>query len=109
MTVIRLTESGKAVQVITDEGEVFQTSVNSVQFLLMGKAKGNFITTSRMIYNVAPDRFKPSQLYDPKGVFAGNAAKTLEPVTTGNDALSVKARASNESAKAYEDKPVWNQ
>lgn len=104
MTVIKLTKSGKAVQVITDEGHVYQTSVNSVTYLLAGKAKGGFITTKRMPWDVAPERFAPSELYDPNGVFAGNAGKTL---TTANDALSQKAAESKKVKKLYEDKKVW--
>jgi len=104
MTVLKLTSSGKAVQIITDDGYVYQTSVVFLQGLLMGKAKGNFITTCRLPFNVAPDRFKPSALYDPKGLFKGDAAKTL---TTTNDSLSIKDRAAKETKKGFEDKAVW--
>jgi len=104
MTVLKLTGSGKAVQVITDNGEVYQTSVNFIQGLLMGKAKGNFITTKRMPFNVAPTRFAPSELYDPEGKFEGNAAKTL---TTTNDALSVKVKKEKEESSVFEDANVW--
>ena len=71
----------------------------------MGKAKGNFVLLSRMPFNVAADRFKPSPVYDPNGVFKGDAAKTL--TTTTNDALSTKTRKKNEVKKMFEDKKVW--
>ena len=104
MTIIKLTSTGKAVQVITDEGEVFQTSVNFLMGLLMGKAKAGFITTKRMPFMSAPDRFAPSELYDPGGLFIGNSSKTL---TSTNDALSVKMREKNEKKKSFQDKMVW--
>jgi len=107
MTVLMLSKNGKSVLIYTDEGEAFVTSVNFVQGLIMGKAPGNFITTKRLLNSIAPDRFKPSEVYDPNGVFKGNAAKTLEPLTTTNDALSVKVRAGNESAEIFKDKSVW--
>jgi len=109
MTVLMLSKSGKSVIIYTDEGEAFVTSVNFIQGLIMGKAPGNFITTKRLLNNIAPDRFKPSEVFDPNGVFTGNAAKTLEKISTTNDALSVKARANEAGSKAFEDKPVWDQ
>jgi len=108
MTILKINKSGKSVQIITDEGKVYQTSVVFLQGLLMGKSKCGFITTSRLPFNVAPDRFKPSILWDPQGIFKGDAAKTLDgPLTTTNDALSVGVRKANEQKKVFEDKKVW--
>ena len=104
MTIIKLTSSGKAVQVVTDNGEVYQTSVNFVQGLLMGKCKAGFITTKRMPFNVSPDKFKPSEVYDPQGTFKGNASKTL---TSSNDAYSKKVVDSNKKMNIFKDKMVW--
>jgi len=104
MTILKLTKSKKAVQIIDDEGHVYITSVNSVLYLLKGLAKGSFITTKRLPFDVAKDRFKPSELYDPDGVFTGNASKTL---TTTNDAISQKVLKGNEVKKAFVDKNVW--
>lgn len=104
MTVIKLTKSGKAVQIVDDDGRIYQTSVNSMMYLLSGKAKGGFITTVRLPFSVAANRFAPSKLYDPNGVFKGDAGKTL---TTTNDSLSVKTREAVQVKKVYEDKKVW--
>jgi len=104
LTVVKLTKSGRAVQIIDDEGRVYQTSVVFMQGLLMGKAKGNFITTCRLPFNFAPDRFKPSELYDPDGVWDGDNSKTL---TTTNDAVSVKTRMEKEEKRSFVDKKVW--
>lgn len=104
---MKLTKSGKAVQIVDDDGRVYQTSVNSVMYLLGGKAKGGFITTVRLPFNAAPDRFKPSELWDPKGVFQGDAAKTLDKVTTGNDAFSESFKKDKEEVESFQDKDVW--
>lgn len=106
MTVLKLTKSGKGFQIIDDDGRVYMTSVNSIHFLLGGKAKNGFITTKRLPFGVAKDRFAPSELYDPDGVFEGNAAKTLE-LTTTNDGLSTKSVNNKEDGKIFEDKDVW--
>ena len=105
MTVIKLNKSGKAGQVITDDGYVYQTSVVFLQGLLMGKAKGNFITTSRLPFNVAADRFKPSILWDPDGVFDTEAKR--QTLNTTNDAFSVKDRETKATKEGFKDKSVW--
>ena len=107
MTILKLTKSGKAVQVIDDDGRVYITSVNFVQGLLMGKSKFGFIKTKRLPFNVSKDRFEPSELYDPDGIYKGNAAKTFEKVTTTNDPLSVKSREDKKQKKNYEEID-WN-
>lgn len=104
MTVIRLTKSKKAINIIDDEGKSYITSVNSITYLLNGHAKGDFITTKRLPHNVAPGRFAPSELYDPEGVFQGDAAKSL---TTANDAVSIKGRKEKEVKEGFKDKKVW--
>jgi hypothetical protein len=103
MTVVKLSKSKKAIQIITDDGKVYQTSVVFMQGLLMGKSKSGFITTVRLPFNVAADRFAPSEVWDPDGIFKGDAAKTL---TTTDDALSVKVRKKSEVKKGFVDKKV---
>jgi hypothetical protein len=105
IAVVKLTKSKKQLQFITDEGYVFATSVVFLQGLLMGKSKMGFVLLSRLPFNVSPDRFAPSPLYDPDGVFQGEAAKTL---TLSTDALSPKAIKAKEVKKGFVDKKVWN-
>jgi hypothetical protein len=107
VTVLKLTSSGKAIQVVDDFGNVYQTSVNSIHFLLSGKAKGGFITTNRMPYKVAADRFKPSEVWVPDGV----DPRTLEgpagsELTASGDAYSKKDREQKKEVKQFEDKKV---
>jgi len=106
VTVLKLTKSKKAVQIITDDGKVYQTSVNSVLFLLNGRSKEGFITTIRLPINASPDRFKPSELYDPNGLFKGDAVKSLEP-SASEDVFSPKYKKEMEQKTAYEDKTIW--
>lgn len=90
VTVIKLNKSGKAILIIDDEGRMYQTSVVFMLGLLNGKSKHGFITTSRLPFNSAPGRFKPSELWDPNGLFQGDNAKTLD-LKSNTDGLSNKA------------------
>ena len=99
MTVIKLTQSKKAVLIIDDDGKPYITSVNSIMYLLAGKAKGGFITTKRLPHTVNDGRFKPSELYDPTGM-ATNKTLNMDQRNT-NDALSIKERAKKEKSKVY--------
>jgi len=108
MTILKLTSSGKAIQVVDDFGNVYQTSLNSIHYLLGGKSKGNFITTKRLPFKVAPDRYKPSELWLPDGV----DPRTYESpdggeLTTTTDAFSVKDRKDKQEVKGYSDKNIW--
>jgi hypothetical protein len=108
MTVIKLTKSRKAVQVITDEGKVYQTSVNSLAFLLGGKARGDFITTVRMPFNVSPDRYKPSEVWTDGGRIDPRTLDNQEIVAASQDPLALKTRESKKAQKAYTDVIIDN-
>lgn len=96
MTVIKLTSSGKGIQIIDDLGNVYQTSKLYVQSLLDGNIKGNFILCNRLVWKASPDRFMKSPLWDPKG-----EAKltTGEAGTAGTDAFSPKGKSTIEQTK----------
>jgi len=102
MAVAKLTKSGKAVQFIDEEGNVFQTSVIYLQSLIKGNIRGNFILFNLLPFKVAKDRFKPSPLYNPKQQSVEDRV-----LTTTNDAISNKTIKTNEQKKQFEDKPVW--
>jgi len=112
MAIVKITKNGKQVQFITDEGHVFGTSTVFMTGLLMGKSKAGFLLLSRLPFNSAMDRFKPSPLYDPQGIFdTEEKRRTLNGpnnLTTANDALSVKEREKKEVKKGFEDKVVWD-
>jgi hypothetical protein len=102
MTIIKITKSGKALQVIDDEGKVFQTSVNSIAYLLAGKAP--FITTVRMPFNVAPGRYKPSEIWTDNGKI--NPKSIIQADTTKDDPQSRKTLEEKKKEKVYTDKVV---
>lgn len=104
MTVLKLSSSKKSIIIYDDDGRAYVTSVAFVQGLIMGKSPTGFVMTKRLPFNIAKDRFKPSELFDPDGVFEGDAAKTL---TTNNDALSVQVREEKQETEAFTDKSVW--
>ena len=103
MTVIKLTKSKKAVQIITDEGLIYQTSVNSLTYLLQGKAKGDFITTIRLPFNASPDRYKPSEVWTDNGRIDIRTLQPAEEIKSHKDALSPKGREERQQKKAYQD------
>lgn len=110
MTVLKLSSNKKSIQVIDDDGNMYVTSVNFVIGLINGKSPKGFITTTRLLNKVAPDRFKPSEVFDPHGLLKNpNTAKTLDTnnLTTNSDVFSVKARQETENSKAFVDKKVW--
>jgi hypothetical protein len=102
MTVLKLTTSKKAIQIIDDNGQVYQTSVNSIAYLLSGKAP--FITTSRLPFNVAPGRYKPSALWTDGGRI--NVKSIEQATSTKNDAQSVQVLEEKKKDKAYEDRVI---
>jgi len=102
MTVMKMTKSGKAVQVIDDDGNVFGTSLVAIQNMLSGTIRGNFVLMSRMPYKVNADRFKDSPLYMPPGYIAPK-----DETKNMSDAISVQSRAENKQKKQFEDVNVW--
>lgn len=109
MTVLKIAKNKKTITVITDEGEQFRTSTAFVQGLINGKSPQGFILLSRLPEMVSPDRFKPSPLWDPDGVYAGNAAKTAQaaPLKPSQDVFGQDKKETAEQKAAYVDKVIW--
>ena len=104
MAVAKLSKSGKQVQFIDEEGNLFGTSVVAIKNMLSGTLRGNFVLLTRMPYGVDPSRFKKSPVYEVPGYVAPS---TGTPITASNDSLSDKSRKSNTEKKSFEDKKVW--
>jgi hypothetical protein len=94
MAVAKVTSSKKAVQFITDEGHVFQTSLVFMTQLLAGQVKGDFVLLTRMPFDVSPDRFKKSPVYN-KGMVGVDSTKT------NSDSFSVKAKEETKQSNIY--------
>jgi hypothetical protein len=103
--IMKVSSSGKQVQVIDDDGNVFGTSCFYTQRMLDEKNTNKFLLLTRLPFKVSPDRFKASPLWDPS-TSSGKRELTDEELTTGNDALSVKKREEGKLKKIYTDDGV---
>lgn len=92
MTVIKVTKSGKALLVVTDDGTVYSTSLVALRNLLAGNMKPAFLLLSRMPFK-AEGRFEPSPLFTPVGYVPPKEGETVMD-------SSYKKRAEQE--KAYQ-------
>lgn len=108
MAVVKVTASKKGVQFIDEEGNVFGTSVAYLQSLLAGTLKTGFILLQRMPFQVHPDRFAKSPVWDNNGkINVALARQEGTPSGTVDDAFSVIKRKENKEVKVFEDKKVW--
>ena len=101
MAVVKLAKSKRSVQFIDDEGNVFFTSVNFLQGLLLGKSKHDFVLLKRMPLKASADRFQKSEVWIPEGV----DPRTVQDST--EDALSETSRKKQDETKKFVDKQVW--
>ena len=102
MAVMKLSSSGKQVQFIDEEGNMFVTSAAFTMGLLQRRSP--LVLLSRLPLKVSKGRFKVSPLYDPSGLAKNNEKHSL---TTSNDGLSPKVIESNSQKSNMEDKSVW--
>lgn len=103
MAVVKLTSSGKAVQFIDDQGNVFQTTAGMITSLIGKQVAHSMVVLTRLPIKAAPDRFQVSPLYNPEGrVEDGTLSRTQS-----NDAFSPKLKKDFDQQKQFEDKQVW--
>ena len=107
MTVIKLTKSGKSIQVIDDDGRVYGTSIAYMTSLLNGTLKKGWILMARMPFDASPDRFQKSELWIPPNADKAYLEKQKElreeKLSTGTDVMSSKQQNERKQKKAYED------
>ena len=106
MGVVKLSKSGKQLQFITDEGELYCTSTTYAGLLLNGKIKSNFVLLSKMPFGVDKNRFKQSPIYDPEGKYA-KLQESDAFKGKNKDAFSGSTKEVLEEQKNFEDKVVW--
>jgi hypothetical protein len=104
MAVVKLNSTGKQIQFVDEEGNMFVTSAAFMMGLLQGRSPTGFLLLSRYPNKVAKGRFKESPLWDPSGLAKKNEEK---PVTLTNDSLSRKSLEQGKEKKAFADKKVW--
>ena len=107
--IVKLTSSGKAFQVVSDEGVVFQTSVEWVKGLLSGKSPKGFLLLTRMPFRVSKDRFVKSPVWN---VVSGEKELDVDSSDVaspglGSDVLSHKASKSRKEKSLFKDEVVW--
>ena len=101
---IKLSKSGKQVQVITDEGHVFATSKAYLISLLNQTLKMDWVLLKRLPFNVSPDRFKKSEIWIPEGQDRAYIEKQLGLAnSTKEDSFSPEAKKKRVQKKAYTD------
>ena len=103
MAVVKLSKSGKQVQIIDDDGNMFVTSTVYMAMLLQGNAKRGLVLLSRLPIKVSSERFAKSPVYDPGGLLK-QQDKYDNPK---NDGLSKAFIKGNEEKKQFTDKKVW--
>ena len=103
MTILKLTKSRKAIQVITDEGKVYQTSVNSMTYLLNMQNTNGFITTTRLPFNVSPTRYKPSEIWTDGGRIDPRSVQETHDGKSSQDGHSIAFTRKQEQTKQYRD------
>jgi len=111
MAVVKLSSSGRAVQFITDDGVLFQTSVSFFRGLLEGRSPSGFVLLTRMPWRVSKSRFKPSPVFNPvsgeKEVYVPGDDGESSGGGVGDDSLGRKSVVRGRSVRAFEDKKVW--
>lgn len=66
--IIKKSSSGRALQFITDDGDVYQLSVGLFDSVMRETIKGDFVVLSRMAIPVPHDRFPKSPVWGDKGL-----------------------------------------
>lgn len=103
--IVKLTSSLKGVQIIDDDGKVFQTSVFALKSLLEGDNK-KFVICSKMPYDVSPDRFPKSPVY---GGYTTIDAEKYDQRVLAKDALAYAHREKRDEEKPVKDAVVkWD-
>ena len=103
--IVKLSSSGKAVQVVDDEGCVFQTSVEFFRGLLDGRSPSGFVLLTRLPFRVAVNRYKPSPVFNP--VSGEKEVAVLDESRVGSDAQSRLVTERKKLVRGFMDKKVW--
>lgn len=99
--IIKLSASGKQVQVIDDSGVVFVTSKGFLERLFAGGVSSGFIVLTRMPFKVSSTRFPSSPVFNPVSGVA-EADKGQVPLVEG-DAFDSKVLKQRRVVKAFSD------
>lgn len=101
--IIKLSSSGKQLQVVDDEGVVFGTSVEFLKGLLDGRSPKGFLLLTRLPFRVSKRRFAKSPVWVPEG---GVKEVVDEDVGTGEDVLSAREQKKRQVKRSVSDEGV---
>ena len=102
MGVCKLSGSGKQVQFIDDDGNVFVAAKGVVAKLLAGAVDNNLIKLNRMPEGVSPSRFGKSEVwYPPNYVAKGVEGKASQDVFADKNTLK------KDENRVLEDTTDW--
>ena len=103
--IIKLSNSGKQVQVVDDDGCVFGTSLVFLNGLLEGRSPLNFVLMTRLPFKVAKGRFKPSPTWNPSTNTKEVEIKDTSDVKVEDDPYAV-AYSYKDVKEKKENKPI---
>lgn len=105
MTVLKLSKSGKQLQVVTDEGVVFGCSIKLYDWLLKNPTR--FVLMTRFEMCVSPGRFARSPVWTSDGRIVNDDNKVVRSYTSqSEDGLSKNFLDKKLDKKGYTDKMV---
>ena len=104
MAVLKKSSTGRSLQFITDEGQVYQLSKSLFDLVVADKIRGDFVVLTRMEHGVSASKFPQSPVYRDGKVEAAVS-------NVGNDVFSKsfkqERKEQKDGAKASEYKVEW--
>jgi hypothetical protein len=102
-----MSKSGKQVQFIDNQGNVFVTSTNYLASILMGTLQKEMIILAQLPLGVHPGRYPKSPMYDPQGLLS-KAKEFKEGMHSENqDVMSYKGKEFLTENKQTQDYNPW--
>lgn len=106
MAIVKLTSSGKAIQFIDDDNNIYQIAKSYLIPLLMGTSKYKIATMSRMPYKAPEGRFPKSEVWgadDATNKFVQEQIERQKEI----DVMSKGAIKQKEKQQAYIGNDEW--
>lgn len=99
--IVKLSSSGKQLQVVCDDGSVFVTSVAFLLRLVDGSLRSPFIVCSLLPNKASVDRFPKSPVYNP-----GLGRVVVDSSKVSSDSFSKKSTSSVKVKRVFSDEEV---
>lgn len=99
MGVVKTSKSGKQVQFIADNGEIYTISTILLGKMLNAQNSSKFIVLTRLPVGASPNRFPVSPVW--------NDMEVQHVEKANEDGLSPKTRKERKEETQFQDKTVW--